>query len=45
MKNALKTAGNWPQKGLVFKLQNQLQEIPLTRAAMPVLQTNISAAC
>jgi hypothetical protein len=45
MKNDLKTAGNGPKKGLSSKLRNQLRKIPLTEAATPVLQTNISAAC
>ena len=45
MENDLKTARNRPEKGLVSKLRNQLQEIPLIRVVMLPLQTNISAAC
>jgi hypothetical protein len=45
MRNNLNTAGNRPQKGLVSKLRNQFRNIPLTRVARSVLQTNISAAC
>ena len=45
MQNNLETAVNRPKKGPVSKLRNQLQKIPLTRVVVPVLQTNISAAC
>ena len=45
MKNDRKTARNGPKKGLISKLRNQFRDIPLTRVAMPDLQTNISAAC
>jgi hypothetical protein len=45
MKNDLKTAGNRPKKSLISKWRNQSRNIPLMRVAIPVLQTNISAAC
>ena len=41
MPNDLKTAGNRTEKGLVTKLRNPFRNIPLTRVARAVLQTNM----
>lgn len=45
MKNDHQTAGNRPKNGLISKLRNQLQQIPLTRVEGMILLTSISAAC
>jgi hypothetical protein len=45
MKKTSKQPEIAPQKSPNSKLRNQFREIPFTRVAEPVLQTNISAAC
>jgi len=45
MQNDHQTVGNRPQNGLIFKLRNQFQQIPLVRVEGAILPTGISAAC
>jgi hypothetical protein len=45
MQNDKQTAANDPKNGLISKLRNQPQHIPLTWVEGPILLTSISAAC